>query len=75
MDDNKDQFQLDKNILKIFFKEYIEDSRNSIEKKTQQMLTLISSVKEENEQYISKSKYSILLYLICIYSSFILWKK
>jgi hypothetical protein len=72
MDDNKDQFQLDKNILKIFFKEYIEDSRNSIEKKTQQMLTLISSFKEENEQYISKSKYPILLYLICIYSSFIL---
>ena len=29
------------------------------------MLTLISSVKEENEQYISKKKYSILLYLIC----------
>ena len=56
MDDNKDQFQLDKNIIKTFFKEYIEDSRNSIEKKTQEMLNLISSIKEENEQYISKSK-------------------
>ena len=56
MDDNKDQFQLDKNIIKIFFKEYIEDSRNSIEKKSQEMLNLISSIKEENEYYIYKSK-------------------
>ena len=42
MDDNKDQFQLDKNIIKTFFKEYIEDCRNSIEKKTQEILNIIS---------------------------------
>ena len=40
----------------LFFKEYIEDSRNSIEKKTQEMMLIISSIKEENENNISKSK-------------------
>lgn len=56
MDDNLEQLHLDKNIIKTFFKKYIEDSRNSIEKKTKQMLDLVSSIKEENEKYISKSK-------------------
>ena len=54
--DTKDHSPFDKNIIKTFFKEYIEDSRNAIEKKTQEMLSLISSIKEENEHYISKSK-------------------
>ena len=47
---------IDKNTIRTFFKEYIEDSRNSIEKKTQEILKLISTVKEENENCISKSK-------------------
>ena len=54
--DLKDQFPLEKNFIKTFFKEYIEESRNSIEKKTQEMQALIYSIKEENEQQISKSK-------------------
>jgi hypothetical protein len=54
--DLKDQFPLEKNFIKAFFKEYIEESRNSIEKKTQEMQALIHSIKEENEQQISKSK-------------------
>jgi hypothetical protein len=54
--DLKDQFPLEKNFIKAFFKEYIEESRNSIEKKTKEMQTLIHSIKEENEQQISKSK-------------------
>jgi hypothetical protein len=53
---SKDFPQFDKNIVKAFFKDYIEDSRSSIEKKTQEMLKLVSSVKEENEKNISKSK-------------------
>lgn len=53
--DLKDQNPLDKNLIKNFFKEYIEESRNSIEKKVQEMLGLIFSIKEENEQQISKS--------------------
>jgi hypothetical protein len=47
---------IDKNSLRTFFKEYIEDTRASIEKKTQEMLKLINSAKEENENFISKSK-------------------
>ncbi len=35
----------DKNIIKNFFRDYIEDSRNSIEKKSQEMQSLISSIK------------------------------
>jgi hypothetical protein len=54
--DIKDTIVFDKHTIKNFFKEYIEDSRNSIEKKTQEMLSLATSIKEENEQYISKSK-------------------
>jgi hypothetical protein len=45
----------DKNIIKNFFRDYIEDSRNSIEKKSQEMQSLISSIKEENEKNITKS--------------------
>ena len=47
---------IDKNSLRAFFKEYVEDTRASIEKKTQEMLKLINSAKEENENFISKSK-------------------
>ncbi len=54
--DPKNYCLLDKNTIKGFFKEYIEDSRNSIEKKTQEMMLIISSIKEENENNISKSK-------------------
>lgn len=54
--DPKQYCLLDKNTIKGFFKEYIEDSRNSIEKKTQEMMLIISSIKEENENNISKSK-------------------
>ena len=52
----KETIVFDKCTIKNFFKEYIEESRNSIEKKTQEMLSLASSIKEENEQFISKSK-------------------
>lgn len=54
--DNKLSGLIDKNSLRTFFKEYIEDTRASIEKKTQEMLKLINSAKEENENFISKSK-------------------
>ena len=53
--DIKDNYQFDKNIIKSFFREYIEDSRNSIEKKSQEIISLISSIKEGNEQNILKS--------------------
>ena len=54
--DNKLSGLIDKNSLRTFFKEYIEDTRASIEKKTREMLKLLNSAKEENENFISKSK-------------------
>ena len=42
--------------LKDYFKEIIEELRNSTEKKTQEMLDLLNSIKDETEKKISKSK-------------------
>lgn len=55
-EDKKDDCKFDKNTIKFFFRDYIEGSRNMIEKKSQDILSLISSIKEESEQNISKSR-------------------
>ena len=47
---------LNKNDLKYIFKELIEDTRNSTEKQSQEILNLLNSIKEETEKKISKSK-------------------
>lgn len=47
---------IDKNTLKIILKDYIEESRNIISKKTKEMLSLIYSMKDESEQKILKRK-------------------
>ena len=60
--DKKDDCKFDKSTIKFFFRNYIEDSRNMIEKKSQDILSLISSIKEENEQNISKSNLINLYY-------------
>lgn len=54
--DRKNQLSIDKISLKAIFREYIEETRISIEKKTQEMISLIHSINEENELHISKSK-------------------
>lgn len=54
--DIEDENKLNKNFIKSFFKEYIEESRSSIEKKIQEIIFLINSIKDENESQISKSK-------------------
>lgn len=54
--DRKNQLSIDKISLKAIFREYIEETRLSIEKKTQEMISLIHSINEENELHISKSK-------------------
>lgn len=46
---------LNKDNLKDFFKEIIDESRNSTEKKTQAILDLLNSIKDETEQRIAKS--------------------
>ena len=52
---------LNKNDLKYIFKELIEDTRNSTEKQSQEILNLLNSIKEETEKKISKSKILFLL--------------
>lgn len=47
---------IDKNMIKVILKEYIEESRHIITKKTNEMLSLVYSMKEESEQKISKRK-------------------
>ena len=49
--------KLDKKSLKNFFKEFIEETRTSTENKTQTILSLLYSFKEETEQKISKSNF------------------
>lgn len=53
----KKTLKIDKNSFKTFFKEFIEETRQSTEKKTQTILLLLQSIKEETEQKISKSNY------------------
>ena len=50
-------FKFDKNTVKNFFKEFIEETRTSTENKTQTILSLLYSLKEETENKISKSNY------------------
>ena len=47
--------KLDQNQLRNFLKQFIEDTKNSTENKTQIILSLLSSIKEETELQISKS--------------------
>ena len=55
--ETKNELQnLNKDTLKDFFKEFIEESRNSTDKKTQVILDLLNSIKDETEKKISKSK-------------------
>lgn len=57
--DNETKYNLqniNKNDLKDFFKELVEDTRHSTETKTQTILQLLNSLKEETEKKISKSK-------------------
>ena len=54
MDSEGKQYGLkfDKNLLTTFFKEFIEETRNSTENKTQAILSLLYSLKKETEQKI-----------------------
>ena len=76
MDNEEKQsyLKLDKNELKNFFKEFIEETRISTENKTQTILSLLYSFKEETEQKISKSNYFLNYKFYFIYSFIILRK-
>ena len=55
-DSKKNYLKIDKNTLQNFFKDFIEETKYSAENKTQTILSLLYSIKEETEQKISKSK-------------------
>ena len=64
-DVNQQYLNVEKNTLKNFFKKYIEDTKHSTDNKTQIILTLLNSIKEETEQKISKSNfYFLILYFL-----------
>ena len=46
--------------LKILFVNFIEESRQNIDNKIQTLLSIINTMKEENEQKISKSNLVII---------------
>ena len=54
--DLKNCFIIDKKIIGSFFKEFIEETRQSTEMKSQLILSLLNSIKEDAEQKVSKSK-------------------
>ena len=55
-DSKQNYLKIDKNTLQNFFKDFIEETKYSAENKTQTILSLLYSIKEETEQKISKSK-------------------
>ena len=64
-DVNQQYLNIEKNTLKNFFKKYIEDTKHSTDNKTQIILTLLNSIKEETEQKISTSNfYFLILYFL-----------
>ena len=64
-DVNQQYLNIEKNTLKNFFKKYIEDTKHSTDNKTQIILTLLNSIKEETEQKIFKSNfYFLILYFL-----------
>lgn len=55
--------QLEKNLLKDTLKEFIDCTRQTMETKIQDVLTILQSMKEDNENNISKCNKSKLLIL------------
>ena len=49
-------FVIDKKTIRTFLKEFIEETRQSTEMKSQLILSLLNSLKEDTEQKVSKSK-------------------
>ena len=49
------QQTLNKHVLKNVLRDFIDDSRQNIENKTNSINLILQTMKEENEQFISKS--------------------
>ena len=66
------QQSFNKHALRSLFRDFIDDSRQNIENKTNNINLILQTMKEENEQLITKSMY---IYIILnLYSSNILRK-
>jgi hypothetical protein len=57
MEANKQQ-SFNKNALKILFRDFIYDSRQNIENRTNTINLILQTMREENEQLISKSMFN-----------------
>jgi phage-related minor tail protein len=58
-EDKNEILKIEQNSFKTFFKEFIEETKQSTEKKIQTISLLLQSIKEETEQKITKGKYII----------------
>jgi hypothetical protein len=58
MEANKQQ-SFNKNALKILLRDFINDSRQNIENRTNTINLILQTMREENEQLISKSMFNI----------------
>ena len=56
-EDKNEILKIEQNSFKTFFKEFIEETKQSTEKKIQTISLLLQSIKEETEQKITKGKY------------------
>lgn len=56
MEANKQQ-SFNKNILKVLLRDFIYDSRQNIENRTNTINLILQTMREENEQLISKSMF------------------
>ena len=58
MEANKQQ-SFNKNALKILLRDFVNDSRQNIENRTNTINLILQTMREENEQLISKSMFNI----------------
>jgi phage-related minor tail protein len=61
-EDKNEILKIEQNSFKTFFKEFIEETKQSTEKKIQTISLLLQSIKEETEQKITKGNIYNILY-------------
>ena len=72
--ENKQPY-LNMNNLRNALKDFIDDSRQNIDNKTNTINLVLQIMKEENEQLISKSKIDFLIYIIFLKISSYIFRK
>lgn len=54
MDQNIKNANFDKNIIKSLIQDFIDNSRNNLDSRTNTILSILQAMREENENLISK---------------------